>query len=211
MAGTAAQGSGAVGGEHGEEVDYDGRFFGNDKTRKVAQATFSPVANSKPIAIWPARPAPDPPQGHSKGTPLPSIETESLPVDASPDGAVSAVSTFSNVPLLSNPPYKPTGRRLEPHLRYGAQVARAEGPVGPPAERSTTSRPSTAAATVAAAARARETQEEEAQGQQRELTLRDDQDPDRVCAAAQRVNRRLCSFLSEFELVNFMGGIRSCI
>ncbi|KAL3957685.1 hypothetical protein ACCO45_008263 [Purpureocillium lilacinum] len=109
MAGTAAQGSGAVGGEHGEEVDYDGRFFGNDKTRKVAQATFSPVANSKPIAIWPARPAPDPPQGHSKGTPLPSIETESLPVDASPDGAVSAVSTFSNVPLLSNPPYKPTG------------------------------------------------------------------------------------------------------
>ncbi|OAQ77469.1 LPXTG-domain-containing protein [Purpureocillium lilacinum] len=109
MAGTAAQASGAVGGEHGEEVDYDGRFFGNDKTKRVAQATFSPVANSKPIAIWPARPAPDPPQGHGKGTPLPSIETEPLPVDASPDGAVSAVSTFSNVPLLSNPPYKPTG------------------------------------------------------------------------------------------------------
>ncbi|UNI18962.1 hypothetical protein JDV02_005191 [Purpureocillium takamizusanense] len=98
-----------------EEIDYDGRFFGNDKTQKMAQVSLSPVANSKPIAIWPARPAPDPPQGHTNGA-LTSIKTDSLPTDASANNTTDAitpptstVSTFSTVPLLSDPSYKSTG------------------------------------------------------------------------------------------------------
>ncbi|KAJ6438545.1 LPXTG-domain-containing protein [Purpureocillium lavendulum] len=114
-----------------DEVDYDGRFFGNDKAPTVAQATFSPVANSKPVAIWPAQAAPQPqgqqtPGGSGRGErlpPLASVVTEPFPAhahahghgtaDASPDGATPPTSTvsttFSSVPLLSNPPYRLTG------------------------------------------------------------------------------------------------------